>query len=231
METMLELRRALRDMRDFTLTCGKLHQSDRQEYVHIRWQDEEPRFNKGWDSGCACVVRWIFTTVKISTDKQPNDQSWAINIYCITPVGLLLLSSPAWLHSLLTHSIISPIDGKSMESITCIKAHQRLEYRANGKVIRWTEVHTDTIVTIQIRFLWVTGFTVWWIDHYSTPQVFFLQREEPYNGPNSYAHHNRLTERLARAFCLALCNSLSLLKEDGMTKLALRVTLDGQKVR
>ncbi|KAK3532972.1 hypothetical protein QTP70_006214 [Hemibagrus guttatus] len=142
METMLELRRALRDMRDFTLTCGKLHQSDRQEYVHIRWQDEEPRFNKG---------------------------------------------------------IISPIDGKSMESITCIKAHQRLEYRANGKVIRWTE-------------------------------VFFLQREEPYNGPNSYAHHNRLTERLARAFCLALCNSLSLLKEDSMTKLALRVTLDGQKM-
>uniref|UniRef100_A0A8B9HPE3 Zinc finger, FYVE domain containing 9b n=1 Tax=Astyanax mexicanus TaxID=7994 RepID=A0A8B9HPE3_ASTMX len=141
METMLELRRALRDMRDFTLTCGKLQQSDRQEYVHIQWQDEEPRFNKG---------------------------------------------------------IISPIDGKSMESISCVKTHQRLEYRANGKVIRWTE-------------------------------VFFLQREEQSNGPNANANHNRLTERLARAFCLALCQSLSLLKEDGMTKLALRVTLDGQK--
>lgn len=60
--------------------------------------------------------------------------------------------------------------------------------------------------------------------------MFFLQRDEPSNGPNSYANHNRLTERLARAFCLALCNSLSLLKEDGMTKLGLRVTLDGQKV-
>uniref|UniRef100_W5LH80 Zinc finger, FYVE domain containing 9b n=1 Tax=Astyanax mexicanus TaxID=7994 RepID=W5LH80_ASTMX len=136
METMLELRRALRDMRDFTLTCGKLQQSDRQEYVHIQWQDEEPRFNK----------------------------------------------------------IISPIDGKSMESISCVKTHQRLEYRANGKVIRWTE------------------------------------REEQSNGPNANANHNRLTERLARAFCLALCQSLSLLKEDGMTKLALRVTLDGQKM-
>ncbi|XP_072517155.1 zinc finger FYVE domain-containing protein 9 isoform X1 [Salminus brasiliensis] len=142
METMLELRRALRDMRDFTLTCGKLQQSDRQEYVHIQWQDEEPRFNKG---------------------------------------------------------IISPIDGKSMESISCVKTHQRLEYRANGKVIRWTE-------------------------------VFFLQREEQSNGPNANANHNRLTERLARAFCLALCQSLSLLKEDGMTKLALRVTLDGLKM-
>uniref|UniRef100_A0A3B4C5A6 Smad anchor for receptor activation-like C-terminal domain-containing protein n=1 Tax=Pygocentrus nattereri TaxID=42514 RepID=A0A3B4C5A6_PYGNA len=141
METMLELRRALRDMRDFTLTCGKLQQSDRHEYVHIQWQDEEPRFNKG---------------------------------------------------------ITSPIDGKSMESITCLKTHQRLEYRANGKVIRWTE-------------------------------VFFLQREEQSGGPNANGNHNRLTERLARAFCLALCQSLSLLKEDGMTKLALRVTLDGQK--
>ncbi|XP_062869594.1 zinc finger FYVE domain-containing protein 9 [Trichomycterus rosablanca] len=140
METMVELRRALRDMRDFTLTCGKLQQSDRQEYVNIQWQDEEPSFNKG---------------------------------------------------------IISPIDGKSMESVSCVKAHQRLEYRATGKVIRWTE-------------------------------VFFLQREEQSNG--NHANYNRLIERLARAFCLALSQSLSLLKEDGMTKLALRVTLDGQKM-
>lgn len=75
------------------------------------------------------------------------------NIYCTAPGGLLLLSSSTRLHSFMTHSIISPIDGKSMESISCIKAHQRLEYRASGKVIRWTEVHTDTIVPIEIRFL------------------------------------------------------------------------------
>ncbi|XP_076880815.1 zinc finger FYVE domain-containing protein 9 isoform X2 [Brachyhypopomus gauderio] len=141
METMMDLRRALRDMTDFTLTCGKLHQADRQEYVHIRWQDEEPCFNKG---------------------------------------------------------IISPIDGKSMESITCVKTYQRLEYRANGKVIRWTE-------------------------------VFFLQREKPSNAPSRDPNQKRLTERLARAFCLTLCQSLGLLKEDGMSKLGLRVTLDGQK--
>uniref|UniRef100_A0A4W4EC22 Smad anchor for receptor activation-like C-terminal domain-containing protein n=1 Tax=Electrophorus electricus TaxID=8005 RepID=A0A4W4EC22_ELEEL len=141
METMLELRRALRDMRDFTLTCGKLHQSDRQEYVHIRWQDEEPCFNKG---------------------------------------------------------IISPIDGKSMESITCVKTCQRLEYRATGKVIRWTE-------------------------------VFFLQKEKQVNGHSRDANQKRLTEQFARAFCLTLCQSLCLLKEDGMSKLGLRITLDGQK--
>uniref|UniRef100_A0A672Q7W1 Zinc finger, FYVE domain containing 9b n=1 Tax=Sinocyclocheilus grahami TaxID=75366 RepID=A0A672Q7W1_SINGR len=142
METMAELRRSLRDMKDFTVTCGKLHPAERQEYVHIQWQDEEPCFNKG---------------------------------------------------------IISPIDGKSMESLTNSKTHQRLEYRASGKLIRWTEV------------------------------FYFLKDQHP-NGLN-HTSHNRLTERLARAFCLALCQSLCLLKEDGMTKLALRVTLDGQKVR
>lgn len=47
METMGELRRSLRDMKDFTVTCGKLHPAERQEYVHIQWQDEEPHFNKG----------------------------------------------------------------------------------------------------------------------------------------------------------------------------------------
>uniref|UniRef100_A0A671QNI3 Zinc finger FYVE domain-containing protein 9-like n=1 Tax=Sinocyclocheilus anshuiensis TaxID=1608454 RepID=A0A671QNI3_9TELE len=141
MDTMAELRRSLRDMKDFTVTCGKLHPAERQEYVHIQWQDEEPCFNKG---------------------------------------------------------IISPIDGKSMESLTNVKTHQRLEYRASGKLIRWTE-------------------------------VFYLLKDQHPNGLNNHTSHNRLTERLARAFCLALCQSLCLLKEDGMTKLALRVVLDGQK--
>uniref|UniRef100_A0AAY4DUY4 FYVE-type domain-containing protein n=1 Tax=Denticeps clupeoides TaxID=299321 RepID=A0AAY4DUY4_9TELE len=90
--------------------------------------------------------------------------------------------------------ITSPIDGKSMESITSIKRFQRLEYKANGKVIRWTE-------------------------------VFFLQREmQP-----SLSNYTRLTERLARAFCLALCPYLKLLKEDGMVKLGLRIILDSQQ--
>ncbi|XP_051957198.1 zinc finger FYVE domain-containing protein 9-like isoform X2 [Xyrauchen texanus] len=141
METMAELRLSLRDMKDFTVTCGKLHPVERQENVHIQWQDEEPCFNKG---------------------------------------------------------IISPVDGKSMESLTNIKTHQRLEYKANGKVIRWTE-------------------------------LFYLLKDQHSNGLN-HTSQNRLTERLARAFCLALCQSLCLLKEDGMTKLALRVTLDGQKM-
>lgn len=63
-------------------------------------------------------------------------------------------------------------------------------------------------------------------------QVFFLQRgDHPKGGLTDSAEHNRLTERIARAFCLALCPHLKLLKEDGMAKLGLRVTFDSQEVR
>lgn len=37
-------------------------------------------------------------------------------------------------------SVISPIDGKSMESISSTKMFQKSEYKENGKIIRWTEV-------------------------------------------------------------------------------------------
>ncbi|KAG7283622.1 hypothetical protein CRUP_020395, partial [Coryphaenoides rupestris] len=142
-ETMAELRRALREMKDYTVTCGRLDQSDSQEHVRVDWLDEKCVVNKG---------------------------------------------------------IISPIDGKSMESIKSTKMFQKSEYKENGKIIRWTE-------------------------------VFFLQRDDDLKGGLSdCAEHHRLTERIARAFCLALCPHLKLLKEDGMAKLGLRVSFDSQEV-
>ncbi|KAK6311241.1 hypothetical protein J4Q44_G00192960 [Coregonus suidteri] len=85
--------------------------------------------------------------------------------------------------------VISPIDGKSMESITSVKVFHGSEFKANGKVIRWTE-------------------------------VFFLQSDDQ-TQPNCLsdpADHSRLTENVARAFCVALCPHLKLLKEDGMAQ-------------
>ncbi|XP_026200746.1 zinc finger FYVE domain-containing protein 9 isoform X2 [Anabas testudineus] len=142
-ETMAELRRSLREMKDYTVTCGRFDQSDSQELVCVQWVEEKCTVNKG---------------------------------------------------------VISPIDGKSMESISSMKMFQKSEYKENGKIIRWTE-------------------------------VFFLQRgDHPKGGVTDSAEHNRLTERIARAFCLALCPHLKLLKEDGMAKLGLRVTFDSQEV-
>ncbi|KAJ8270146.1 hypothetical protein GJAV_G00110870 [Gymnothorax javanicus] len=141
-ETMDSLRQALREMKDFTIVCGKANQEDSQEHVHIQWLEDDRNFNRG---------------------------------------------------------VISPIDGKSMESITSIKIFHGSEFKANGKVIRWTE-------------------------------VFFLQSEDQPSGLSDPADHSRLTENVARAFCVALCPHLKLLKEDGMAKLGLRVTLDSDQV-
>ncbi|XP_039339570.1 zinc finger FYVE domain-containing protein 9 isoform X1 [Mauremys reevesii] len=141
-ENMDSLRQALREMKDFTITCGKVDAEEPQEHVHIQWVDDDKNFNKG---------------------------------------------------------VISPIDGKSMESITSVKIFHGSEYKANGKVIRWTE-------------------------------VFFLENDDQHNGLSDPADHSRLTENVAKAFCLALCPHLKLLKEDGMTKLGLRVTLDSDQV-
>ncbi|XP_062843554.1 zinc finger FYVE domain-containing protein 9 [Trichomycterus rosablanca] len=139
-ETMEALRQALREMKDFTVVCGKADQEEAQEHVHVRWVEDHLDFNRG---------------------------------------------------------VVSPIDGKSMESITSVKIFQGSEFRANGKVVRWTE-------------------------------VFFLLSEDQQHGDP--ADHSRLTENVARAFCKALCPHLKLLKEDGMAKLGLRVTLDSDQV-
>ncbi|XP_031662626.1 zinc finger FYVE domain-containing protein 9 [Oncorhynchus kisutch] len=142
-ETMDALRQALRDMKDFSITCGWADQEYSQEHVHIQWIDDDHNFfNKG---------------------------------------------------------VISPIDGKSMEFITSVRIFHGSEFKADGKVIRWTE-------------------------------VFFLQSEDQPNGLSDPADHSRLTENVARAFCVALCPHLKLLKEEGMAKLGLRVTLESDQV-
>lgn len=137
-ETMEALRQALKEMKDFSIVCGKADQEENQEHVHIQWVEEDHNVNKG---------------------------------------------------------VISPVDGKSMESVTSVKIFHGSEYKANGKVIRWTE-------------------------------VFFLRSEDQ----SDPADHSRLAENVARAFCMALCPHLKLLKEDGMAKLGLRITLDSDQV-
>ncbi|XP_067893234.1 zinc finger FYVE domain-containing protein 9 [Heterodontus francisci] len=141
-ETMDSLRQALREMKDFTITCGKIDAEEAQEHVHIQWTEDDKNINKG---------------------------------------------------------VVSPIDGKSMDEITSVKIFHGSEFKTNGKVIRWTE-------------------------------VFFLQSEDQPSGLSDPADHSKLTENVAKAFCLALCPHLKLLKEDGKAKLGLRVTLDSDQV-
>ncbi|EAX00876.1 hCG1784023, partial [Homo sapiens] len=80
---MDSLRQAMREIKDFTITCGKTDVEDPQEHIHIQWVDDDKNFSK-------CVI--------------------------------------------------SPINEKSMETITNVKLFHGSECKANGKVIRWTEL-------------------------------------------------------------------------------------------
>uniref|UniRef100_A0A2K5PDR3 Zinc finger FYVE domain-containing protein n=1 Tax=Cebus imitator TaxID=2715852 RepID=A0A2K5PDR3_CEBIM len=130
-ENMDSLRQALREMKDFTITCGKADAEDPQEHIHIQWVDDDKNVSKG-----------------------------------------------------------SPQPGKHGETPSLLKI-QKLARRE---------------------------------------QVFFLENDDQHNCLSDPADHSRLTEHVAKAFCLALCPHLKLLKEDGMTKLGLRVTLDSDQV-
>lgn len=46
-ENMDSLRQALREMKDFTITCGKVDAEDPQEHVHIQWVEDDKNFSKG----------------------------------------------------------------------------------------------------------------------------------------------------------------------------------------
>jgi MAD (mothers against decapentaplegic) interacting protein len=46
-ENMDSLRQALREMKDFTITCGKADAEDPQEQIHIQWVDDDKTVNKG----------------------------------------------------------------------------------------------------------------------------------------------------------------------------------------
>lgn len=46
-EMMDALRQALREMKDFTIVCGKADQEETQEKVHIQWTEDDINFNKG----------------------------------------------------------------------------------------------------------------------------------------------------------------------------------------
>lgn len=47
-ENMDSLRQALREMKDFTITCGKADAEEPQEQIHIQWVDDDKKVNKGW---------------------------------------------------------------------------------------------------------------------------------------------------------------------------------------
>ncbi len=76
-ETMAELRRSLREMKDYTVTCGRLDQSDSQELVCVKWVEEKCSVNKGW------VWPHVWSSsgwMKLLSSE--NNKQWSLKIIC-----------------------------------------------------------------------------------------------------------------------------------------------------
>ncbi|XP_069818959.1 zinc finger FYVE domain-containing protein 16 isoform X2 [Dendropsophus ebraccatus] len=134
-EMMEALRQALRDKKDFRITCGKIDSGDLSEEVTIRWVETVDTKNKG---------------------------------------------------------ILSPIDGQSMEGIPSERISQDTDFEAHDKAVKCTE-------------------------------VFYLLRDRE---PVSATAHLQFAKEIATACGAALCPHLKTLKNSGMNKIGLRVSMD-----
>ncbi|KAM4053078.1 zinc finger FYVE domain-containing protein 16 isoform 2-T2 [Anomaloglossus baeobatrachus] len=134
-EMMEALRQALRDKKDFRITCGKVDSGDLSEEVTIRWVETVDSKNKG---------------------------------------------------------IISPIDGQSMEGIPSERICQDTDFEAHDKAVKCTE-------------------------------VFYLLRDRE---PTNAMAHIQFAKEIATACGAALCPHLKTLKNQGMNKIGLRVSMD-----
>lgn len=134
-EMMEALRQALRNKKDFRITCGKIDSGDLSEEVIIQWVEPEEKQNKG---------------------------------------------------------IVSPVDGQSMEGIPSESICQETDFEAHDKTVKCTE-------------------------------VFYLLRERE---PFSSTAHIQFAKEIATACGAALCPHIKTLKNRGMNKIGLRVSMD-----
>lgn len=76
-ETMGELRRSLREMKDYTVTCGRLDQSESQELVCVQWVEEKCTVNKGQ----VCPLQFMWQLL-LSSDKTFIFKNWFVAVSC-----------------------------------------------------------------------------------------------------------------------------------------------------
>lgn len=94
-ETMESLRQALKDMKDFTVTCGKADQEENQELVHIQWTEDDHNFNKGWD-----------TSLTHGIQTKAINLSWLTSASLFTLYNIIEIISIAKTHAELIFYVI-----------------------------------------------------------------------------------------------------------------------------
>ncbi|KAG8524631.1 Zinc finger FYVE domain-containing protein 16, partial [Galemys pyrenaicus] len=138
-ETMDGLRLALREQKDFKITCGKVDAVDLREYVDICWVDSEEKGNKG---------------------------------------------------------VISSVDGISLQGFPSEKIKLEADFENDEKIVKCTEV------------------------------FYFLKDQDLSVLATCY----QFAKEIAMACSAALCPHLKTLKNNGMNKIGLRVSIDTDMV-
>ncbi|XP_064625104.1 zinc finger FYVE domain-containing protein 9-like isoform X2 [Lineus longissimus] len=140
-DSMMALKQALRDMKDYRIGCGSVEAPQPEEVVMVQWTDDDKNVNIG---------------------------------------------------------IKSPIDQMAMDGVKSIRISNATDYVGETRTIRWTE-------------------------------VFFIQ-EDSGTSRCDPVDLSRLAETINRAACVALVPHLDKLKEESLTKIGLRITVDAEKV-
>ncbi|XP_037657090.1 zinc finger FYVE domain-containing protein 16 [Choloepus didactylus] len=138
-ETMDGLRLALREQKDFKITCGKVDAADLREYVDICWVDSEEKGNKG---------------------------------------------------------VISSVDGIALQGFPSEKIKLEADFESDEKMVKCTEV------------------------------FYFLKDQDLSISATPY----QFAKEIAMACSAALCPHLKTLKNNGMNKIGLRVSIDTDMV-
>lgn len=86
-ETMAELRRSLREMKDYTVTCGRLDQSESQELVCVQWVEEKCTANKGQ----VCPLKFMWQ-LPLSSDRTFMSKNWFVAVSCRLNTCILCVS-------------------------------------------------------------------------------------------------------------------------------------------
>lgn len=94
---MESLRQALREMKDFTIVCGKMDAEEPQEHVYIQWVDDDKNFNKGYAQQYSCDIFSISLSSFILIEEGAGSYDCLLTVCYYSQKEVILSSQGSWL--------------------------------------------------------------------------------------------------------------------------------------
>lgn len=128
-------------------------------------------------------------------------------------------------------SLVSPVDGKSLEDVSSIHIQQDTEFEMDGRTIKCTEVRPHGISPDpNTNLLSILPFLYLLLFSFVPTKVFYLLKTSDSSSSAILSSCSQFQREIATASCAALCPHLSVLVANGINHLALRVSTDTDMV-